>query len=127
MENTLRHTPPHRRTTIVNGDVWQGLPEARRREQCNEPGTGARTPGTPRPLYSSTVHLHPIDNGKSQPAQDEPANDQLELDCTEVDYNICHPNTGSLSGSCHWQRESTIVLYNWKKITALVPKMPRCC
>lgn len=35
---------------IANMDIWQGPPEARCREQSNEPGTVAGTPGPPRPL-----------------------------------------------------------------------------
>lgn len=51
--------------------MWQEFTAARRREQSNGPGTETRT-GTPRPLQNSIIHLHPRENGKSQPAQDEP-------------------------------------------------------
>ena len=30
------------------------------------------------------------------------ASNQLELNSAEVDDSICHLNTGSFSGSCHW-------------------------
>lgn len=52
--------------------IWQEFTAARGREQSNGPGTETKTPGTPRPLQNSIIHLYPRENGKSQPAQDEP-------------------------------------------------------